>query len=366
MRESGREERAPALVHIFPSFARGGQQMRLAALARGLGGAFRHRVISLDGDRTAENAFDAGAVGLQIFRARKSAGLSIANIRGLRRLIEGADLLCTYNFGALEAAIANRLGPKLPHIHFEDGFGPDESPVRQKWRRVLARRAALGKSIVVVPSRELEEMALKRWRLKHVRHIPNGIDVARFVSAAGADNASPVVGSVGALRPEKNYPRLVRAIAAAGPGAAHLIIHGEGPSRKDIEQAAAKSAIRVDLPGQTQSPEKAYAAMDIFALSSDTEQMPLSLMEAMAAGLPVVSTDVGDVRLMVSDENRAFVTPPGDEAAYAAALRSLIEDGALRARLGAANAQKARAEFGLDRMIEAYRALFHETLAQER
>jgi glycosyltransferase involved in cell wall biosynthesis len=115
------------------------------------------------------------------------------------------------------------------------------------------------------------------------------------------------------------------------------------------------------LPGETREPEHAYAQMDVFALSSDTEQAPLSLMEAMAAGLPVVATDVGDVKEMVSDPNRAFVVPPKDEAAFSRALSRLLSDATLRRELGAANAAKARAEFGAERMAEHYRRLLTET-----
>jgi len=367
MRERERQETSPLLVHVFPSFARGGQQMRLASLVRGLEGAFRHRIVSLDGDTSAADAFPAGSIEVERFAARKSPGLSPSTIRGLARRISGADVLCTYNFGALEAAIANRVGPKLPHIHFEDGFGPDEALSRQKLKRVFLRRAVLGKSLVVVPSRGLERLAVETWRLKraNVRRIVNGVDVARFAGAPRRREAGTpvIVGSLGALRPEKNYARLIRAFEAAVSGAAaRLVIYGEGPEREALSALAARTSGAVELRGETRTPEAAYTELDIFALSSDTEQAPLSLMEAMAAGLPAAATDVGDVRGMVAEENREFVTAPGDEDALAGALARLIGDADLRARLSAANAEKARGDFGLERMIADYRALFLEAL----
>ncbi|HOP19119.1 MAG TPA: glycosyltransferase [Parvularculaceae bacterium] len=350
------------LVHVFPSFARGGQQMRLAALVGGLGEEFRHRVISLDGEMSAREAFAPKAIEVETFIAKKSSGVSLSNIRGLAERIRGANILCTYNFGSLEAAIANRFGPRLPHLHFEDGFGPDESLMKQKAKRMLMRRLVLAKSVVVVPSHGLEALAKERWGLKRVRRIANGIDIARFASAARAlRDGAPIVGSVGALRPEKNYRRLIAAFSNAG-GDAKLVIHGEGPERESLAAAASEYKVALDLPGQTNTPEAALAAIDIFALSSDTEQMPLSLMEAMASGLPVISTDVGDVKQMVCEENREFITPLGEDDAYAKALRRLISDAPLRARLGAANAAKARAEFALDRMVADYRTLYNAAL----
>ena len=366
MRKEGGEGEPVKLVHVFPSFARGGQQMRLAALAGGLGEAFSHKIISLDGELSAGDAFAAKTIEAEAFLAKKSAGVSPSNVRGLIGKIRGADILCTYNFGSLEAAIANRFGPRLPQVHFEDGFGPDESLTRQKAKRVLMRRLVLATSVVIVPSHGLESLARKRWGLKHVRRIANGIDIARFASAARAlRGGAPVVGSIGALRPEKNYRRLIGAFANAG-GEAKLVIHGEGPERAALADAAAVLNTEIDLPGQTNTPEAALAGIDIFALSSDTEQMPLSLMEAMASGLPVVSTDVGDVKQMVCEENREFITLLGDEEAYAKALGRLISDAPLRARLGSANAAKARAEFTLDRMIAEYRVLFREALEGAR
>jgi glycosyltransferase involved in cell wall biosynthesis len=95
-------------------------------------------------------------------------------------------------------------------------------------------------------------------------------------------------------------------------------------------------------------------------LSSDTEQMPLSLIEAMASGLPVAATDVGDVRLMLAAENAPFVTAL-DDAALAASIAALVADGGLRRHIGAANLAKARRDFGQAAMFAAYGALWRGT-----
>jgi glycosyltransferase involved in cell wall biosynthesis len=100
-----------------------------------------------------------------------------------------------------------------------------------------------------------------------------------------------------------------------------------------------------------------YAGFDLFALSSDTEQMPLSVIEAMASGLPVVSTDVGDVRGMVAEENTRFVTAPREEA-LATSLLALLRDPALRLQIGAANLARAQRDFDQAAMFAAYHALW--------
>jgi glycosyltransferase involved in cell wall biosynthesis len=108
--------------------------------------------------------------------------------------------------------------------------------------------------------------------------------------------------------------------------------------------------------GAVEDPAPLYAEFDIFALSSDTEQMPLSVLEAMAAGLPVAATDVGDVRAMLAPANAAHVVP-GDPAALAAALQRLAEDPAQRSWLGAANRAMAERDFDEALMFRAHAAL---------
>ncbi len=362
-------DRAIALLHIFPTFARGGQQRRLAALAPALGESFVHRIVSLDGEVSAQEDFTEVAVDLEQLPLRKGRGVSLANMRAFRRLLARSrpDILCTYNFGSLEAAAANRLGPKLPHVHFEDGFGGDESPQQQKWRRIWLRRILLQRSFIAVPSRGLAEIATRVWRLPpaRVRYIANGVDIARFADhpRQSSANSAVVVGSVGALRPEKNFRRLISAFAAVSTETnARLVIYGEGPDRGALEAFARASQTPVELPGATAAPESAYASLDIFALSSDTEQMPLSLIEAMAAGLPVTATDVGDVKETLAPENAEFVVSLGDDRGFANGLARLAGDADLRRRIGAANAAKARASLGLEPMAAAHRTLLLDAL----
>jgi glycosyltransferase involved in cell wall biosynthesis len=267
----------------------------------------------------------------------------------------------TYNWGAIEWALINRLEKIARHIHIEDGFGPEEAS-KQLGRRVWARRLALSgrNTTVILPSRNLEKIALNIWALaaERVRFISNGIDCPRFAVATRArSDGRIVIGTVASLRREKNIARLIQAFAGiAGGRDLELLIVGDGAERQGLEQLARELSIagQVRFAGQSNRPEDWYPRMDIFALSSDTEQMPLSVLEAMAAGLPVVATAVGDVAQMVSTENRDYVVPVPD---FAAALARLADDAAVRRNIGLANEKRARENFDENVMAANYARL---------
>ena len=361
----------PHLLHVFSTFALGGPQRRFIQIANAFGSRYRHTIIAMDG-RTEAAAGLAQDVRVAIhpLPVVKGGGLSPANLRriaGLRRSLR-PDLLLTYNWGAIEWVLANRLPGAVPHLHFEDGFGPEEANGRQLRRRVWTRRLGVGgRTSMVVPSRTLDAIARQTWRIAPARlhYIPNGIELARFADAEpmplpfGPDRL--VIGSVGALRAEKNLPRLLRLLAAVRDLPAVLAICGGGPERERLEAEARRLGLaeRVHFAGHCSDPAAAYAAFDLFALTSDTEQMPYSVIEAMAAGLPVVATDVGDVRHMLAPDCAAQCTAaPADEAGLAMRLRRLLESKSAGAQTGSANQFHARANFGIDRMLETYDRLF--------
>lgn len=351
-------------MHVFPTFAVGGAQVRFAAIANHFGSAFRHIVLSLDGNMACRERLDPGLDA--VFPAIKVAkNAMLANAWSFRRLLRDwrPDVLVTCNWGAIEFALANIL-PVTRHIHVVDGFGPEERDT-QISRRIWMRRIVLGRTPVVLPSRNLVRIATDIWRLPPgmIRYIPNGIDLARFATdGSQRGTAGPVIGTVAALRAEKNIARLLRAFAMLPAG--QLVIVGDGPERPALQALATALGIgdRVRFAGHHRDTAAFYAQFDIFALSSDTEQMPLSVIEAMASGLPIVSTDVGDVRHMVAEPNRTLIAGL-DDTAFAAALTALATSGDTRQAIGRANLAKAHRDFGQDSMFAAYEALWLGTSA---
>jgi len=370
------------LCHIFPAFGTGGPQVRTTTVINGLNGEFRHTVVALNGDLSCRGRLrDPEAVAcLEGPPRRGRTPYPVALARLLRSI--GPDAILTYNWGGTDGLLAARWGGFRRVLHAEDGFGPDEAR-GQKLRRVLARRLLLRTaSRVICPSHTLVDIARHVWFVPpgKVHYIPNGIDTSHFAPAAadqveaarrkfGIASAEIVVGSVGQLRGEKNHERLVRAFAALTSKQPYrLLMVGDGPLQDHLIRLARELGIydRVIFAGAVSDPADCYQAMDVFALSSDTEQMPIAVLEAMAAGLPVVSTDVGDVRAMVSAGNRAYVVPPGREEAYTAGLAALVGDPETRRALGHANRARCIQEYEVGGMVRAYQRLYRAVLEARR
>ncbi len=364
--------RTPLVLHVFSTFGVGGVQVRTAALINRFGERFRHRILAMDGNYACRERIDAGIdVGYPELVFRK--GDTWGNVRLFRNFLREhrPDVLVTSNWGSLEWGMANLL-PVVRHVHMEDGFGPEERE-RQLPRRAWTRGLVLRRSRVVVPSRLLQRIATGIWRLpeKRVLYVPNGVDLARFAPGDRTGEPTPdwppdwpgegpVIGTVAALRAEKNLMRLLQAfrqVVQVLP--ARLVIVGDGPERPGLEEAARQMGLaqRVFFTGHMTETQRAYARFDLFALSSDTEQMPLSVLEAMAAGLAVAGTDVGDISGMVAPENAGFIVAK-DDAALAGAMLALSRDAGLRGTIGAANRAKAEREFDQEIMFAAYAALY--------
>jgi glycosyltransferase involved in cell wall biosynthesis len=240
----------------------------------------------------------------------------------------------------------------------------------------LRRLALSGRTTVVVPSQALRELAIATWRLdsSKIHLIPNGVDAGALASQARQPLRlrhrpdERLFGTLAGLRPEKNLERLLR-IAAMLPDAIpwRVVIAGEGAERARLEAHARELGLaeRVVFTGFVDRPGALLGELDVFVLTSDTEQMPLGVLEAMAVGLPVLATDVGDLRLMLPPTSAdACLFRRDAEPAYAARLAALLAAPEECRRLGALNREKA-AEFTLELMVARYERLWRRLIAAE-
>ncbi len=360
------------VLHVFPSFAVGGAQVRFAALANRFGPRWRHVIVAMDGRTECAERLAPEVPFVTMGPPVPRGAGTVATVRAIRAALRhlAPATLVTSNWGSIEWAMANLAPPRIRHVHTEDGFGPDEAR-GQKPRRILTRRLVLRWSDLALPSTILLRSARDIWKLpeRRLHYIPNGLDLRRFRpegprAALEIPGEGPVIGTVAALRAEKNLARLIRACALLhGQGVGcRLVVIGDGAERAMLEALAAERGIadRTLFAGHVPDPAAAYRAMDVFALSSDTEQMPFSVMEAMATALPVAATAVGDLRAMLPAAQHDHIAPLTD-AGLAAGLRPLLEDAALRARLGAANRAKAEQDYDEETMFARYAALIEGT-----
>ena len=374
------ELRTPHLLHVIPTFVPAGLEMRTVNLIGGFGKEFRHSILALDGRTDAAERLPEGAP-VRILPNPPKAG-TLATARRLRDLLraESPDLVLTYNWGAFDMLLAARSLGFRRVVHHEDGFNADEAQTFKR-RRILARRAVLsGVHRLIVPSDRLMGIATRLWKVpaNRITLIRNGVDLDLYGPGDGGSEAglelrrelgipenAPVVGAVGHLRSEKRFERVLDACASLPD--VHVLIVGEGETRPLLEKTAARPELagRVHLAGYRPDPHRFYRAMDVFAIASDTEQMPVCLLEAMATGLPVVSTDVGDIRSMLPSEQATHLIPLTDEDVSATLGRhfgALLRDPEGRQRLGRINRRRVEERFTFQRMLDAYREVYHSAL----
>ena len=364
------------ILHAHSTFSFGGKEARAVRLMNAFAGAAEHVILSgMPGQLSAREAIDTHIVADFPDDAPPLNGRpSLTRLFRLARYMRPFDLVLTYNWGAFDAVMAKYLFRGPPLVHHEDGFNEDEAETLKASRNLYRRLGLSAAYRLVVPSQRLEAIARTAWAQPPARieRIANGIPVRRF-AAVPSEDAIPgllhrpgeiVIGTVAGLRAVKNLPRLVRVFARMRIKNSRLVIVGEGPESERImaEARAAGVADRVLLPGFLPDPARYIGRFHIFALSSDSEQFPISLVEAMAAGRPIVATGVGDIGAMVSADNRPLIVDSGDEAAFALALDSLAERPDLRRSIGRANREKAAAEYDEARMIARYARLYGEAI----
>jgi glycosyltransferase involved in cell wall biosynthesis len=203
-----------------------------------------------------------------------------------------------------------------------------------------------------------------------LRVIPNGVDVDRFCprppnaelrKLLGLPDGAPTVGIVAALRPEKNHPLFLGAAARvlkAVPQARFLVV-GDGPQREELQALARLLAVSdaVHFLGTRSDVPELLALIDVLALTSHMEANPVSILEAMAAGKPVVATRVGSVDRVVQEGRTGRLVSPGNEEELAMRLIELLRDPAAAADLGRAGRQFVVQHASIERMVARYEEL---------
>jgi sugar transferase (PEP-CTERM/EpsH1 system associated) len=274
----------------------------------------------------------------------------------------------THGWGTLlEGMAAARLARVPRLVHGE--HGTLQRRAYQRWiQRVAWQRAD---EVLTVSSRLADRLArdvgVPRTRLRTIR---NGVDLERFDPHhresvrrdLGIEDDVVVFGTVGRLVPVKDHATLLRAFAEAVRGYPRtmLVVAGDGPLREALQRQAGDLGVadRVRFLGHRADVERILAAFDVFVLSSVSEGMSNTILEAMATELPVIATAVGGADELVVEGETGMLIPAGDPERLAGAMASLASNGARRRSMGGAARQRARRDFSLSRMIAEYEQLY--------
>jgi glycosyltransferase involved in cell wall biosynthesis len=355
----------------------GGAEVLAARLARRLRDAFRFSFVCLDELGTLGQQLRDEGFRVEVLGRRPGVDWRLAFRLGRLLRRERIDLVHAHQYTPFFYAVTSRLlGGRQPVLFTEHGRHFPDYPRR---KRLLANRLLLGRRDRVVGVGEAVARALVRnegFSPRRVAVLYNGIDLGRFDDAAhdgervrrdmGVGAADLVIIQVARLDHLKDHATAIRTFERVVRECPHarLVLVGEGPEREKIQHLAVQRGVKdqVLLLGlRTDIPRLLHAA-DVFLLTSVTEGIPLTLIEAMAAGLPVVSTGVGGVGEVIEAQRTGLLAPSGDDAALAQGVLRLAGSPRLRAELGERGRRRALALFSDDRMHDGYARLYREML----
>ncbi|XXX72122.1 glycosyltransferase [Sorangium sp. So ce134] len=375
-REDSRALRRIAVVHVVSSFQTGGAEqvvVDLAASQRAAG----HDVlaVAIAEDPDGPRAEQLRRRGVEVRLVPKCPGFDGTLTARLAALFatKGVTLVHAHNQLSLVYAAPAGWLHRVPVIHTKHGVSQDMQG--RGWLRSAAS-AFVDAHVAVSQPTAAAVLGRREVEPPKLHVVANGIDLSRFApdpaarARVRAELAIPqdawVVGSVGRLSPVKNHELLVRAAARALPGSGRLLVVGDGPERARLVALARELGVseRVLFAGERHDVPALLAALDVFALPSLSEGLPLALLEAMATGLPAVASDVGGVPTALVHGETGFLVPSGEVAPLAARLSELMADPALAARMGRCGRAIALRRYSAARMAERYMDLY--TLLLER
>jgi glycosyltransferase involved in cell wall biosynthesis len=361
------------IVEVVPSLGVGGAE-RMAGL---LSVALHERghevtVVSLFSDSETWIARDLAARGVPVRSCGKRPGLDLAVVPRLRDLLRelGGDTIHTHLHALKYVLASGYWGRTTPVFHTLHNLAEHEIERPSRWLHGAAFRAGVAP---VAIGEAVADSVRRVYRQPPRATIPNGIRVAAFRPRAGARerlraelglDGATVLLTVGRLDAQKDHAGLLDALAGV-PGPV-LVVAGDGALRGQLEARAASLGLagRVRWLGVRDDVPDLLAAADLFVLASRWEGNPLVVMEAMAAGRPLVATAVGCVPELVPPEAGVLV-PPGDRRALSQAIETFLADGRVLEDAGRAAAELAARRFDVSVMAAAYEAAF-EAPARER
>jgi glycosyltransferase involved in cell wall biosynthesis len=357
-----------------------GAERVVLEIASGLANSRYESIVGVIGNKhpsSSELADRAAQVGLSARFFPCQSPFDLGTVKHIRRFVRDNDIAIVHahgykaNFYALAATwLTNVASVATCHPWTETSYSLKSriyTFLDKLWLRRMDRLTAV--------SADVQQQVLASIPGSRCDIIANGIAFERFeavdgngklLSELGLSDRDTLIGTIGRLVPEKGYRHLLasaRNICAKRPDAKVLFI-GDGPQREELENAVRQTGLEdcVRFLGVRRDIPEILALLDVFVLPSITEGLPMVLLEAMAAGKPIVATEVGDIPKVIQADQSGLLVPPANEDALSDALLALIEDTERANRLAARAREEVVLKFSGQKMVDDYISVYDELL----
>ena len=363
------------ILHLLPTFGLAGAEHMAAQLLLALSQSHDMGAVSLAA-ASSKSPIDAwlSEGGIAVWHLGKRPGFDPRMFLAVRHVLREfrPQIVHTHLSAVLRYVLPSMLRPLAPlWIHTVHTLAEHESDATGR----IAHRVAFRRSLIpVAVSQAVADSVRRVYGAGNVVTIPNGIPVsgyspdlqvrARWRSQEGFDARAVLFTYVGRLQKPKDPLLLVKAFASVSDERSHLVLAGDGNLERQVAERVRAHGLgsRVHLLGRRADIADCLAAADVFVLPSDWEGNPLSVMEAMASGLPVICSAVGGIPELVQTGQEGVLVPPGDAESLAAAMRLMLENPQARREMGAAAHVRAVSQFTLERMVRQYDGLYRSAL----
>ena len=351
------------VAHVLHAFGFGGLEKGIATLIRHGSADFEHLILCLAKTGESESLLPYGT---QLLELHKKEGSSLRFFVDLSRKLRALkpDVVHTRNWGGIDGVIAaNLAGMRRCVVQGEHGWGMEDAFGKSAKRVWIRRLLSLGVREFTCVSKQMESWLQGEVKVfAPVSQIYNGIDTSLFSPEGkkaalrhelGLKASTKLIGSIGRLDPIKDHVGLIQAfqeVHQSCPDCA-LIIVGNGPERERLE---AMSTPGVYFLGARYEVAQILRDMDIFALASINEGISNTILEAMATGLPVVSTNVGGTPELITHEYNGLLAEPRDHGQLASYLLTYLQAPAMRAEHGQHNRRITQERFSIEAMVQGY------------
>jgi glycosyltransferase involved in cell wall biosynthesis len=362
------------VLHITPSFGVGGAEQMAGHLMVGLSESHDVAAAGLYPPMNTSIEHRLKRANIRLWHLGKRPGFDPRLFKSLDRVLkEVRPHVVHTHLSVLRYALPGLRRRRVPVVvHTLHNLAEHETDALGRAVQWFAFRRAV---LPVAISREVAASVKRVYGVQCKAMVPNCIPVENYRRSLADracwrekerfDRDAILFTCVGRLEPQKNPLLLVQTFAALDHPRIHLIMLGEGSLREQLAAYIRERGLerRVHLLGKRNEVPEWLAASDVFVLSSNWEGNPLAVMEAMAAGLPVIGTAVGGVPELVESGQQGILVPPGDCAAFTDAMRTLLNDPEKRTTMANAAQARATAAFNVERMAQGYESIYRAALA---